>query len=74
MLFMLMMWLESDLARMRAVGSAKLTQTSGLVAQNESSRLSEELSTEREQQQLTPFPVLRARLSEGHSLERVGLA
>jgi len=36
------------------LSSAELAQASGLVAQNESSCLSEELSPEREQQQLTP--------------------
>jgi len=36
------------------VSSTELTQASGLVAQNESSRLSQELSLERVQQQLTP--------------------
>jgi len=45
-----------------------------LVAQNESSRLSVELSLEREQQQLTPLSISRARLSEGHSPKGVGLA
>jgi len=54
MLFVLSMLLESGLARMRAVGFAELAQASGLVTQNESSGLSEELSPEREQQQLTP--------------------
>jgi len=52
------------------VTSAELTQASGLVAQNESSRLSEELSPEREQQQLTPLFVSRVCLSEGHSPKR----
>ncbi|QCD96986.1 hypothetical protein DEO72_LG6g1696 [Vigna unguiculata] len=58
----------------RGVSSVELAQASGLVAQNESSRLSEELSPEREQQQLTPLSVSSARLSECHSPERVGLA
>jgi len=52
------------------VSSVELAQASGLVAQNESSRLSEELSPERVQQQLTPLSVSRTRLSEGHSAER----
>jgi len=54
MLFVLWMLLESGLARMRVVGSAELAQASELVAQNESSRLSEELSPKREQQKITP--------------------
>ena len=37
-------------ARERVLSSAELDQASGLVDQNESSRLSEELSLEREQQ------------------------
>jgi len=52
------------------VSSAELAQASELVTQNESSCLSEELSPEQEQQQLTPLSVSRARLSEGHSSER----
>jgi len=52
------------------VSSAEHAQASRLVAQNKSSRLSEELSPKREQQQLTPLSIPRARLSEGHSLER----
>jgi len=56
--------------RERVVSSAELAQASELVTQNESSCLSEELSPEQEQQQLTPLSVSRARLSEGHSSER----
>jgi len=52
------------------VSSAELALASWVVAQNESSHLSEELSPEREQQQLTPSLFFRAHLSEGHSLER----
>jgi len=49
----LLEWLKSGLACRKLVSSAELVQASGLVAQNESSRLSEELSPEQEQQQLT---------------------
>jgi len=52
------------------VSSTELAQVSLVVAQNESSRLSEELSPEQEQQQLAPLSVSRARLSEGHSPKR----
>jgi len=41
MLFVLMVLLESSVAHMRAVGFAELAETSGLVAQNESSCLSD---------------------------------
>jgi len=44
MLFALLMLMEPDLACMRAVSSAELTQASVLVTQNESSCLSKELS------------------------------
>jgi len=40
----------------------------------QSSRLSEELSPEREQLQPIPLSILRVRLTEGLSLERDGLA
>jgi len=52
------------------VSSTELAQASKLVAQNESSHLSKELSPEREQQQLTPLSFSRACLSEGHLPER----
>jgi len=54
--------------------SVELAQANGLVAQNESSRLSEELSPEREQHQLTSVSISRACLSECLSLERDGPA
>jgi len=52
---LLVVWKCVDFfTRERVVSSAELAQASRLVAQNESSRLSEELSLERGQQQLTP--------------------
>jgi len=55
-------------------GPAEPAQASCLSRKMKSSRLSDELSPEREQLRPTFLSYLRARLSKGHSPERVGLA